>query len=40
MTLARDLKDLSALYDILTIEGYDMFPFTHHVECVCVMSRR
>lgn len=40
MTLARDLKDLSALYDILTIEGYDMFPFTHHVECVCVLNRQ
>ncbi len=40
MTLARDLKYFSAYYNITSIEGLDMFPFTEHVECVCVLNRR
>lgn len=39
MTLARDLKILSDKYDIKEITPVDMFPYTAHVECVCVLSR-
>lgn len=38
VTLARDLKELSNNYDILEITPFDMFPLTHHVECVCVLK--
>ena len=40
ITLARDLKDLQEIYNIKTIKGLDMFPFTHHVESVCILERR
>ena len=34
-TLARDLKELCAGgYAVESVEGYDMFPQTYHVECV------
>ncbi|MGM9834547.1 MAG: class I SAM-dependent RNA methyltransferase [Bacilli bacterium] len=38
MTLARDLKVLQNKYDIISVKGYDMFPYTYHVECVCVLK--
>jgi 23S rRNA (uracil1939-C5)-methyltransferase len=38
-TLARDLKALlHAGYTLTTIEGFDMFPQTHHVETVAHLS--
>ena len=40
MTLARDLKELSSIYNIKKIECYDMFPFTEHIETYCVLERR
>ena len=40
ITLARDLKLLSDSYDINEITPYDMFPMTHHVECVCLLNLR
>ncbi len=40
MTLARDLKELSVYYNVIDLKGLDMFPFTQHVECVCVLNRR
>ncbi len=40
MTLARDLKDLQEIYNIKTIKGLDMFPFTQHCESVTVLERR
>lgn len=40
LTLARDISDLSSLYDVQKIKIFDMFPNTYHVECVCMMSRR
>ena len=38
MTLARDLKLLSNDYDILELTPVDMFPYTAHVESVCVLN--
>lgn len=40
MTLARDLKELSAYYNVVTIKGLDMFPFTQHIESMCVLNLR
>ncbi len=37
MTLARDIKKLNK-YDVINIKGFDMFPNTYHVECVCVIK--
>ncbi len=38
-TLARDLRTLSKYFNIESIQPFDMFPFTRHVECVVLMSR-
>lgn len=38
MTLVRDLKELKEDYLIKEITPVDMFPNTHHVECVCVLK--
>ena len=46
ITLERDLKLLtdsrgrSASYSVSHISGYDMFPFTEHVETVCLLERK
>ena len=40
MTLARDLLELQEVYDIKTIKGLDMFPYTHHCESITVLERR
>ena len=40
MTLARDLKDLQEIYNIKTIKGLDMFPYTQHCESITVLERR
>lgn len=37
-TLARDLKNLETLYELKKIAICDMFPWTHHVECVSVLQ--
>ena len=39
-TLIRDLACFEENYDIKTIIPVDMFPFTSHVECVCVLSEK
>ena len=40
-TLARDLKALCATkYDVDDIQPLDMFPQTHHVECVAILTRK
>ena len=40
-TMARDLKDLVAGgYEVETVEAYDMFPQTYHVECVARLRLR
>ncbi len=38
-TLARDLKTLTREYKVKTIVPFDMFPYTRHVECVCLLTR-
>jgi 23S rRNA (uracil1939-C5)-methyltransferase len=39
VTLARDLRVLTAAeYEIRQIEGFDMFPQTHHVETLAVLQ--
>lgn len=38
MTLARDINLLKERYNVEEIIGLDMFPYTHHVECFCVLK--
>lgn len=40
MTLARDLNELQSVYNIISIKGLDMFPYTQHCESVCILERR
>ena len=40
ITLVRDLNLLKEKYKITFFRAYDMFSYTKHVECVCVMTRR
>ena len=40
MTLARDLKELSSLYNIKKVTALDMFPYTEHIETFCVLEKR
>ena len=39
-TLARDLALLQDRYDIGTIQPFDLFPHTAHIECVARLDRR
>ena len=40
VTLARDLNILKDYYDVLEITPFDMFSYTYHVECVCLLNLR
>ena len=40
MTLARDLKELSLNYKVKEVTGLDMFPYTYHIETMCLLERR
>lgn len=40
LTLVRDLNLLENKYDVVSVTPVDMFPNTHHVECVCVLKLR
>lgn len=40
ITLARDIKLLSSNYKTIEITPVDMFPNTHHVECISVLERK
>lgn len=40
ITLARDLLELTEKYEIKKIIILDMFSYTYHVECVCVLNRQ
>lgn len=37
-TMVRDLRLLEEKYEVKQIQPVDMFPFTSHVECVCVLE--
>ena len=37
-SFVRDLAKLEEEYEIKSIQPFDMFPFTHHVECVAVLE--
>ncbi len=39
-TLVRDLAKFEEMYEIKSIQPVDMFPFTAHVECICVLNRQ
>lgn len=39
VTLARDIKMLNK-YEVIKVTPFDMFPQTHHVECVSVLCRK
>ena len=39
-TLARDVKTLSSAYTVTAAQPVDMFPWTEHVETVCLLVRR
>ncbi|MNL51608.1 putative RNA methyltransferase [compost metagenome] len=37
-SLADNLDILKEKYEIGNVQPFDMFPFTNHVECVCVLE--
>lgn len=39
ITLSRDLKVLKTKYDVEKVYLLDMFSYTYHVECVCVLNK-
>ena len=39
-TLARDLKLLEEKYKIEEITPVDMFPWTSHIETICILERK
>lgn len=39
-TLVRDLAKFENMYDVQEIQPVDMFPWTSHVECVCILKRK
>ena len=39
-TLARDLNLLKNDYSIISVQGVDMFPTSHHVETVVLLSKK
>lgn len=39
-TQARDLKMLSPVYGLISATPVDMFPHTHHIECVALLKRK
>ncbi len=40
ITLARDLEVLKDYYEVIEITPFDMFTYTYHVECVCLLLRK
>jgi len=38
VTLARDLNSLKENYDVKELTPYDLFPMTHHVECLTLLE--
>lgn len=39
-TQARDLELLSDIYEVEKLQPVDMFPHTHHIECVALLNRK
>ena len=39
-TAARDFKTLSSQYDLISLEGFDFFPQTYHIETVFLLKRK
>ena len=39
-TLARDLSLLKDQYEVVSIQPFDFFPHTSHIECVACLARR
>ncbi|MBV9079877.1 MAG: 23S rRNA (uracil-5-)-methyltransferase RumA, partial [Elusimicrobia bacterium] len=39
-TLARDIKVLSAAYEVKSVTAVDLFPQTSHIETVARLERR
>ena len=39
-TMARDLKELNKVYNILEVQPVDMFPQTYHIETVANLRLR
>jgi len=39
-SLVRDIKTLLQSYEIVEIQPIDLFPYTHHVECVTILEVR
>ncbi len=39
-TCARDIKRLSEQYELTDVQAVDMFPQTHHIECVTKLIRK
>lgn len=39
-SLVRDLRMLEDIYEVKMVQPFDMFCFTSHVECVCVLKLR
>jgi 23S rRNA (uracil1939-C5)-methyltransferase len=39
-TLARDLGEIVSQYEVIEVQPLDMFPHTHHVELVALLSKR
>ena len=40
ITLARDINYLSSNYELVNISLVDMFPNTHHIECVTLLEKK
>jgi tRNA/tmRNA/rRNA uracil-C5-methylase (TrmA/RlmC/RlmD family) len=39
-TFARDVSDLIADYDLVTLSPFDMFPMTNHCEVLGILEKR
>lgn len=39
-TMARDIKGLADVYEVVTAIPVDMFPQTHHIECVALLHKK
>ncbi|WP_411161868.1 hypothetical protein [Faecalicoccus pleomorphus] len=37
--MAKDLKQLQEIYQIKSVQPFDMFSQTQHVECVVVLTK-